>query len=175
MGGCVGVSPSTPFTHVAHTTTLLSVVTHGLVVHSGCAGDMSGSSSEEEEEEEETEKAEGGLEMLVAGKRLEEVRSHLFMSHHQFDPSSSSPFTFFFSLPPLSLLSPSSLPPLSLLSPSSLPPLSLLSPSSLPPLSLLSPSSPSSLPPLSSFPPLPPLSLKGMSDRRGSIQCRSSC
>ena len=75
---CGRVSPSIPFT----LTTLLFVVTHVPVVHSVCAGGMSGSSSEEEEEEEETEVAEGGLEMLVAGKRLEEVRPHLFMPHH---------------------------------------------------------------------------------------------
>ena len=125
---CGRVSPSIPFT----LTTPLSVVTHVPVVHSVCAGDMSGSSSEEEEEEEETEVAEGGLEMLVAGKRLEEVRPHLFMPRHQFVPI--CPLL----RPYLLLFSPSSPPPLPLLS--------LLSPSSLPPLSLLSSSSPSSFP-----------------------------
>lgn len=60
---------------------LLYCLVHGPVVHSGCAGDMSVSSSEEEEEEEETEGAEGGLEMLVAGKRLEEVRPYISSCH----------------------------------------------------------------------------------------------
>ena len=156
---CGRVSPSIPFT----LTTLLSVVTHVPVVHSVCAGGMSGSSSEEEEEEEETEAAEGGLELLVAGKRLEEVRPHLFMPHHQFvpilpllppylllfSPSSPPPLPFFvLPLPPLSIFFPSSLPPLSFLS-LLFPLLSLIflsSPSSLPPLSLLSPSSPFSFP-----------------------------
>ena len=164
---CGRVSPSIPFT----LTTPLSVVTHVPVVHSVCAGDMSGSSSEEEEEEEETEVAEGGLEMLVAGKRLEEVRPHLFMPHHQFVPICPllRPYLILFSPsspPPLPLLS------LSLLFPSSFPHLSLIF-SPLPPLSIFFPSSPSSLPPLFLLSFL--FSLKGMSDRRGSIQCCSSC
>ena len=129
--------------------------------------------------------AEGGLEMLVAGKRLEEVRPHLFMPHHQFvpilpllppylllfSPSSPPPLPFFvLPLPPLSIFFPSSLPPLSFLSllfpllsliflssPSSFHLLSLLSLSLLSFLSLLFPSSFS----FSSSSPssLPPLSL----------------
>ena len=89
--------------HVCVTTLLSCTWT---MVHSGCTGDMSVSSSEEEEEEEETEEAEGGLEMLVAGKRLEEVRPHICSCHTTSSCGRSlfvSPLTFF-SL--LSLFSP---------------------------------------------------------------------
>ena len=64
-------------------------------------------SSSEEEEEEETEEAEGGLEMLVAGKRLEEVRPHI-CSCHNTSLCGRSLFVIFFSPSPL-LSSPSSL------------------------------------------------------------------